>query len=63
MTIEQAILEKIRALPPEKQTEVLRFVSGLGTGAHTPFRSPKGILADLRFTVSQHDLAEARREI
>jgi hypothetical protein len=63
MTIEEAILEKVRALPPEKKTEVLQYVSGLEVAERPPFRSPKGILADLNFTLTEEDLAEARREM
>ena len=63
MSIEEAILEKVRALPPEKQTEVLHYVSALEASAPRPFRSPKGILADLNFTLTEEDLARARREM
>jgi hypothetical protein len=63
MTIEEAIVEKVRSLPPEKQAEVLEYVSTLETKARTPFRSPKGVLADLNFTLTEEDLAEARREM
>ena len=63
MSIEEAILEKVRALPPEKQVDVLEYVSTLETTSGEPFRSPKGILADLNFTLTEQDLAEARREM
>ena len=63
VTVEDAILEKVRALPPEKKAEVLEYVSGLGVERRKPFRSPKGILADLDFTLTEEDLAEARREM
>jgi len=63
MSIEEAILEKVRSLPPEKKAEVLQFLSGLEASAHPPFRSPKGILSDLNFTITEEDLAEARREM
>ncbi|HLI82748.1 MAG TPA: hypothetical protein VKV17_02460 [Bryobacteraceae bacterium] len=63
MTIEEVILEKVRALPPAKKAEVLQFISGLETAARPPFRSPKGILSDLSFTVTEEDFAEARREM
>ena len=63
MTVEDAILEKLRALPPAKKKEVLQFVSALETGERPPFRSPKGILSDLNFTLSEEDLAEARHEM
>jgi hypothetical protein len=63
MTVEDAILEKVRTLPPAKKAEVLQFVSGLEETGHAPFRSPKGILADLNFTLTEEDLADARREL
>lgn len=63
MSYEDAILEKLRALPPAKKTEVLEFVSSLSVAKHAPFKSPKGILADLNFTLTEGDLAEARREM
>ena len=63
MSIEEAILEKVRALPPAKKAEVLQFVSGLEAAASPPFRSPKGLLSDLNFTITEKDLAEARREM
>ena len=63
MTIEEAILEKVRTLPPAKKTEVLEYVTGLEAPERRPFRSPKGILADLDFTLTEEDLAEARREM
>ncbi len=49
MSIEEAILEKVRALPETKKTEVLEYVSRLEPAKRVPFRSPEGILADLRF--------------
>jgi hypothetical protein len=63
MSIEEVILEKVRALPPAKKAEVLQIVSGLDTAARPPFRSPKGILSGLNFTLTEEDLAETRREM
>ncbi len=63
MTVEQEILEKVLALPAAQKTEVLQYVSGLQTAKRPPFRSPEGILADLDFTLTEEDLAEARREM
>ena len=63
MSIEEAILEKIRSLPPEKKAEVFQFLTGLEVSGHPHFRSPKGILSDLNFTITEEDLAEARREM
>ena len=61
MSIEEAILEKVRALPESKKTDVLEYVSSLEASPRTPFRSPKGILSDLDFTLTEEGLAEARR--
>ena len=63
MSIEEAILEKVRALPTATKTEVLEYVSGLEAAHRVPFRSPKGILAGLNFTLTEEDLAQARREM
>lgn len=63
MTIEDVILEKVRALPPAKKEEVLQFVSGLDSPVRPPFRSPKGTLSDLHFVLTEEDLAEARRDL
>jgi hypothetical protein len=73
MTIEESILERVRALPPAKREDVLKYISSLDSGdgssgmgesaERKPFRSPKGILADLNFTLTKKDLAEARRQM
>jgi hypothetical protein len=63
MSIEDTILEKVRSLPPGKKAEVLEFVSGLEATVRPPFRSPKGILSDLNFEVTEEDLAKARGEM
>jgi hypothetical protein len=63
MSIEDAILEKVRALSQAKKTEVLQFVSGLEPANRPPFRSPKGVLSDLDFDLTEENLAEARREM
>lgn len=45
MTIEQQVLEKLRALPPERQNEVLEFVDFLKQkdGPKKPRRSLRGL--------------------
>jgi hypothetical protein len=63
MSIEEAILEKVRAFPPAKKAGVLQYVSSLEVAEHAPFRSPKGILTDLNFTIAEEDLAEALRDM
>ena len=65
MTIEEAILEKVRGLPPEKQQEVLKFADTLSAPAQPKpaLRSPKGLWADLDINISEEDIAELRREM
>jgi hypothetical protein len=64
-SIEQTVVEKLRALPPEKQQEVLDFVESLegkNVSKH-PRRSVKGLWADLGVDITEEDIAEARREM
>ena len=65
MTIEQAVVEKLRALPVEKQREVLDFVEFLQNKSAPPLRrhSPIGLCADLKVDITEADIAEARREM
>lgn len=65
MTIEQAIIENLRELSPEKQQEVLDFVQSLTAKAPvtTNRRSIKGICTDLGVHLTEDDIAEARREM
>jgi hypothetical protein len=64
MDIEQAIIERIRRLPPEKQREVLDFAEFLHHRRSTPpYRGVKGLWADLDAQVSTEEIDEARREL
>jgi hypothetical protein len=65
MIIEEEVLEKLRSLPPEKQQEVLNFVSFLKEryGTKTPLHSLRGLWADLNIHITEEDIAEARREM
>ena len=65
MTIAQAVLEKLRALPVEKQREVLDFVEFLQhkSAPKPPRRSLKGLWADFKIDITEADIAEARREM
>ena len=49
MSLEQAMLEAVRALPAEKQQEVLNHASQLPAEAEKkrPFKSIKGLWSDL----------------
>lgn len=65
MTIEQQIVEKLRALAPEKQREVLEFLESLKQepSSKTPRRSLLGLWSDLNTHITEQDIAEARREM
>ena len=65
MTIEEAILNKVRKLSPEKQRELLKFADSLSVSPppRPPLRSPEGLWADLDVDISADDIAEIRREM
>lgn len=65
MSIEQAILENLRVLPPEKQQEVLDFVEFLKAKnlPKVTRRSIKGLCADLEVHITEEDIAQAGREM
>ena len=68
--IEQAILEKLRELPAEKQREVFDFASflagrmpGSETAPKKPRESMYGVCKDLNIDLSPEAIAEARKEM
>ena len=65
MTIEDAILEKVRSLEPDRQKELLDFADFLTSRptAKRPLQSMRGLCADLAVSLSEEDIAEARREM
>lgn len=64
MTVEEQVLEKLRALPPQKQKEVLAFVSLLRERSEQKERrSLRGLWADLNVKVTENDISDARREM
>jgi len=65
-TLEEALLETVRELPPEKQQEILdraRELRAQITGPKKPRRSAAGLWADLKIDLSEEDIKEARREM
>lgn len=62
---EQAILEKLRQLPLEKQQEVLDFAEFLRQKVGSKQSSPslQGLWADQNIQITEEDIAEARREM
>ena len=65
MSLEQAILEAVRALPAEKQQEVLNHAARLRdeAGRKSPFKSIKGLWADLGISLSHDEIEENQRDI
>jgi len=65
METDQLILEKVRALPPEKQQKVLDFVESLQrkTRGKRPYRNLYGLWAEAGVDITEEDIAEARREM
>jgi hypothetical protein len=64
MTVEEQVLEKLRELPLPRQQQVLAFVDQLRKETLRPKRkSLHGLWADQRVSVSDADIAEARREM
>lgn len=65
MNLEQAILKKLRDLPPDKQQEVLDFAEFLHQKVtpKRPLRSVKGLWADLKVDITEEDIAQARKEM
>lgn len=66
MTLEQAILDVVRALPADKQREVLDHVKHLrneATQPRKPRKSGRGLWADLNLDLSAQGIDEARQEM
>jgi hypothetical protein len=65
MSIEDAILEKVRALSPDQQAELLAVADSMSkqTKPKPPLRSPKGLWAGFNFSISEEDIRELRQEM
>lgn len=65
MSVEQAILEAVRALPADKQQEILIHATRLReeTAPKKPFKSIKGLWADLGISLSAEEIEENQREM
>lgn len=65
MTVEDAVLEKVKKLSTEKKQEVLDFAEFLEQkiSPKKPRRSLYGVLADLNVNITEKDIAEARKEM
>lgn len=65
MTIEQAILKEVQALPPEKQREVYEHARRLRAESEKtpPFKSIEGLWAHLGISLSAEEIEENQREM
>src|ERR1039458_3354886 len=65
MTIEDAILEKVLALSPDQQAELLAVADSLSkrTKPPLPLRSPEGLWENFNFSISEEDIRELRQEM
>ncbi len=64
LSIDESFLEKLRALPPGRQREVVDFVEFLHkkTSSNEPRKSLAGLWADLNVDITEEEITEARRE-
>jgi hypothetical protein len=65
MSLEQAILNAVRALPIEKQQEIISHATRLRdqTADKQPLRSVKGLWADLGTSLSAEEIEANQREM
>ncbi len=65
MTMEETMLDKFRALPPDKKEEVLDFVEFIGQKASRkkPYPSLRGLWKGHAVDITEEDIAQARREM
>ncbi|MGL6140321.1 MAG: DUF2281 domain-containing protein [Planktothrix sp.] len=65
MNLEQAVLDKLRTLPLDKQQEVLNFTEFLQQKnlPKRSLKSVKGLCADLKIDITEEDIAQVRQEM
>jgi hypothetical protein len=65
MSVEEAILERVRKLPPDKQSELLEIANSMSAEAQfkPPLINPEGLWAEFDIDITAEDIAELRREM
>ena len=65
MNLEQVVLEKLRALPPDKQQEIRDFADFIHKKnmPKKPLKSTKALYADLKVDITEEDIVQARRKM
>ncbi|MDY6806450.1 MAG: DUF2281 domain-containing protein [Cyanobacteriota bacterium] len=63
--LEQAVLERLRSLPPNQQQELLDFADLLKQKItfKRPLVDVKGLWANLDMDISEEDISQARQEM
>ena len=64
MTVTEAVIDKLRVLPPEDQEKVLQFVQSLTNLKHVPAqrKNPRGLFAERGVHITAEEIDEARRQ-
>ena len=64
MTLVEAVVEKLKQMPQEKQQEILNFAEFLQQKStpQLPRRSLEGIWEGMNVSISKEEIDEARRE-
>lgn len=63
MGIAESVLQKLQALPPDKQRQILDFVETLARDSRKARRRTTGICAATGVHISKAELDAARREV
>lgn len=66
MSLDESFLEKLRALPPDKQREAINFVEVLARKnlpQGEPRRNLEGLWAEFDTHITEQDIAEVRAEM
>jgi hypothetical protein len=65
MNLEEAVLERLRHLPVDKQQQLLDFAEFLyqKTTLKTPLLTVRGLCADLKVDITEEDITQARQEM
>ena len=65
MSVDQSLIDKLRALPAEKQQEVADFVESLCHRSDAKGRKPrlKGLCAGLGVQITAEEIDQARQEM
>jgi hypothetical protein len=61
--LEESLVAKLRSLPPDQQQEVVDFADFLASKTRRPLINMYGLWKDLGISLSEEDLAEARKEM